>query len=167
MGGVNSAPYFQKCLETVIGTDLMYNGVLQYVDDTLLYASNPNQLLRRLRLFFKRLDTFNVKLHPKKADLFSTKLVWGGRLLSKDGQTVSPDRVKTIKNMRTPTMLDELIQFVHSANWHRKHIPMFSELAAPCYDLIQKSLSHKKYPTKRAAKSIKLSDLPDWNDTVK
>ena len=167
MGGVNSAPYFQKCLETVIGEDLMYNGVLQYVDDTLVYAKNPEQLLKRLRTFFTRLDMFNVKLHPKKADLFSTQLVWGGRLLSEHGQTVAPNRVETIKNMRIPTMLDELMQFVHSANWHRKHIPMFSKIAAPCYDLIQKALAHKKYPTKRAAKNIKLSNLPDWDNNAK
>ena len=48
MGGVNSAPHFQKCLETAIGKELLYNGVLQYVDDTLVYAKNPQQLIDRL-----------------------------------------------------------------------------------------------------------------------
>ena len=69
--------------------------------------------------------------------------------------------------MRTPTMLNELMQFVYSANWHRQHLPDFAKIAAPCYELIRSALSHKKYPTKRAAKNIKLADLPKWEQEAK
>ena len=62
MGAVNSAPHFQRCLETVIGPDLMYNGVLQYVDDTLVYSQSPEQLMKRLRQLFQRFIMFNIKL---------------------------------------------------------------------------------------------------------
>ena len=161
MGAINSAPHFQRAMEEVVG-DLLYNGLLQYVDDTLIYARNFKEHYMRLEQFFLRLKMFNVKIHPGKMCLYAKKLVWGGRELSAKGQTVDPARVQTMRTMSPPTRLDELMTFVYSANWHRKHIPDFAKIAAPCYDLIKETLKDKKYATKSAAKKFDLVDLPEW-----
>ena len=70
MGAINSGPHFQKCMQSVI-EPLLYICVLQYVDDSLLYAATEADLLDALDKYFTCLARFNIKLHPSKAQFYT------------------------------------------------------------------------------------------------
>ena len=74
MGFKNSGPWFQKVLEAVLA-ELLWKALIQYLDDSLLYAKSEAELLKVLDRYFALLIKFNIKLHPAKFVLFAKKLV--------------------------------------------------------------------------------------------
>ena len=73
IGFKNSAAWFHRCMQTIL-EQLMFHGLLQYIDDTLLYGKNEDELLDRLDAYFDVMLKHNVKLHPGKFTLFAKKL---------------------------------------------------------------------------------------------
>ena len=161
MGLKTAAAYYQRCMLTVLGS-LLYNGVVQYIDDTLLYGGSEDELLDKLDEFFSRLCQHNVKLHPGKFTLFAKELTWGGKAVSGEGVKPSAKRLQTIKDIPEPTTLAELMTFVYGVAWFRGHLPYFAEAAAPLYDLWKKTMEPYKKKTTARAKKFQLQDLPGW-----
>ncbi len=166
MGQVNSAAHYQRCMQGLLG-DLIYNGILQYLDDTLLYGKTEDELLSLWEKLFTILLKYNVKLHPSKVVLFSTHVTWGGKDVSEQGVRPSEKRLRTVRELVTPANLGDLMSFVYGAAWFRNHIPYFAECSAPLYDLWNKALAKHKRKTSRAASKIQLDDLEQWGPKEK
>lgn len=149
MGYKNSAEWFQRCLQRILQS-LIYKGIIQYIDDTLLYGKDENELLDRLEEYFNILLKHNVKLHPGKFTLFSRRLKWCGKEISQDGVKPDEDRVAAARNMPEPVDLAELMSFVYGVALFRNHLPRFAEVAAPLYDLWKDTLSKYQKKTPRA-----------------
>ena len=98
MGLKTAAAYFQKIMQMIL-KPLLYQGVIQYLDDSLIYGSTEDELLDRLEKFFTLLDKHNIKLHPGKFVLFSKRLVWGGKEVTPQGVSPPPHRIAAIKEM--------------------------------------------------------------------
>ena len=47
MGACNSGPHFQRCMQEIL-RELLYPGLLQYLDDSLLYAKDEMNCWRDL-----------------------------------------------------------------------------------------------------------------------
>lgn len=65
-GLCNAPATFERLMDTTLG-DL---GCLIYLDDIILHALTFDLELRRLILVFSRLRAANLKLSPKKCELF-------------------------------------------------------------------------------------------------
>ena len=63
MGLKIAAAYYQRCMHTILG-DLLLDGILQYLDDTLLYAKDEEQHLELLDRMFAQFERYNLKIHP-------------------------------------------------------------------------------------------------------
>jgi hypothetical protein len=66
MGLKGAASYFQRMMASRVLAGLLYIFVELYLDDVLVYATNDNELLERLRTVFERFRQFNITLNPKK-----------------------------------------------------------------------------------------------------
>ena len=163
MGNKLSAAHFQRCLQGVL-KELLYKVLLQYIDDTLLFAKTEAGLLDALEQYFDLLIKYNIKLHPGKFVLYATEIEWGGKLLSSEGLAPALHRIAAIKDMPMPQTLDQLMHFVYGAAWFRGHMPYFAEVAAPLYDLWKDTLAPFKRKTSQNAKKFRLQDLPGWKD---
>lgn len=98
-----------------------------WLDDVLLaYAHSIEELLA---LLFGKCHKFGLKLKAKKCTLFSEKVRWCGRIISKDGIAQDPERVLALTNLNHPTTGGELQQFVCALNWMRMSIPLGDWLA--------------------------------------
>ena len=62
---------FSQLMEQVL-TDLVWKYCLVFLDDIITVGSMLEESLRNLRLVFERLRTANLKLKPKKCELFRT-----------------------------------------------------------------------------------------------
>ncbi len=151
---------------SILGS-LLYNGVIQYIDDTLLYAKDENELLQKLEEFFARMCRHNAKLHPGKFKLFAKQLTWGGKEVSGAGVKPSRKRLQAISEIPEPTTLAELMTFVYGVAWFRGHLPYFAEAASPLYDLWKDTMEQFKKKTTNKAKKFQLKDLPQWEETGK
>ncbi len=68
---------------------LLYIFVELYLDDVLVYATNDEEFLARLRVVFERVRQFNITLNPKKCYFGLAEVGFLGHVLKSDGVCVS------------------------------------------------------------------------------
>ena len=161
MGLKVAAAHYQRTMNRIL-EEMLYTHILQYIDDTLLFAKNEEELLDSIERYFTLLARYNVKLHPSKFVLFETQLVWGGKLVTSEGTRPNPKRIETILSMEEPTDAAQLMNFVYGVAWFRSHMPYFAEIAAPLYDTINEALERYKKKTSVNAKKVPLDSLENW-----
>ena len=106
-GLCNAPSTYQRLMETVL-RDLLYKELIVYIDDILLGANSFQQMLDRLKLVFDRLRYAGLKIKPQKCKLFLTKISFLGHMVSQEGISQDPEKVKVIKNWPIPTKAREI-----------------------------------------------------------
>ena len=84
--------------------DMLYVHILQYIDDTLIYARSEEESLNVLERYFSTLMQYNIKLHPGKFVLYETQLTWGGKLVTAEG--TKPNTLKVCLLYTSPSPRD-------------------------------------------------------------
>lgn len=171
-GGLNSAGFYQSAI-TNIFQHMFYhkmNGVANYMDDFLIYTSTLHQHTQILKEFFETCKTSNIKLSPKKIELFKTSIKFLGREVSKDGFRVCPERISAIANMGNLKTGGDVMQLVCGMRWFSEHIPSFAQIVQPLQTWLTDSLKNAKKRNKQTAKKIPLVRENGWSkhqkDTV-
>ena len=85
------------------------DGVLQYLDDTLIYAKDEEELLELLEKLFTQFERFNLKMYPGKFVMYVNDLTWGGKTVDGSGVRPSDKRQAAIQEMPEPTTLVEMM----------------------------------------------------------
>ena len=115
-GRCNAPATFERLMDTLLG-DLR---CLIYLDDIIFHAMTFDLELRRLRPVFFRLWTANLKLSPKKCELFRRKVKSRGRVVCEDGVTTDPDKVKAVQNVPVPHNAMAVVRFIGLCNYYRR-----------------------------------------------
>ena len=61
-----------------------------------------------------------------------------GHIVSKEGLTIDPKKVKAIVELPPPKNLKQLERFVGKVKWHTRFIKYMAHVACPLYRLIKK-----------------------------
>ena len=96
----NAPATFQRLMQRVLG-NLLGKTSFNFIDDTLVASKTYREHLQHLREVFSRLRDANLRLKPKKCNLFRKKLTFLGHVISADG--VQPDTQKTDKVSSYPS----------------------------------------------------------------
>ena len=91
--------------------------------------------LENLHEVLNRFKQHGLKLKPKKCSLFQTEVKFLGKMVSKDGIAVDPEKVKVVKDWPEPKNTKEVKSFLGFVNYHREHIENFAEMARCLYQL--------------------------------
>lgn len=81
---------------------LHWKTLLVYLDDIIVYGRDFEQEIERLTQVFERLIDANMKLKPKKCQLFKKEVAYLGHIVSERGIANDPDKVKMIKEWPVP-----------------------------------------------------------------
>ena len=84
----------------------------QYVDDLLIGASSPEEMVEHLCVLFERLNKYNLKIQLTKSKKITNKLKILGAIFSKQGRTIDPEKIAAINNFPMPTTLKGLQSFL-------------------------------------------------------
>ena len=87
-GLCNAPASFQRLMQRMLGS-LLGLGVLVYIDDVLIYAETPEQLIEILSTVLKLLRNAGLKCKASKCSLFTQTISYLGRVVSKNG--INPD----------------------------------------------------------------------------
>ena len=91
-------------LMSIVLCDLLWVVCLCYLDDIVVYARSPQELLERLRIVLDRLRDVGLKAKPSKCELFRTEIKFLGHMVSADGINPLPDKLEAIRDWPVPPL---------------------------------------------------------------
>eukprot|EP00171_Calliarthron_tuberculosum_P002705 IDg2705t1 len=118
---------------------------------------HPQELIGVIGKFLEICHQYNLKVHPKKCELYATSVRWCGRVISPKGIRFDPARLTGLLEMPSPKSAANLQQFLCAMQWMRTAVPQFQELTKPLHEVMEKAYSLAGKRTKRAAAKIALS----------
>ena len=90
---------------------------------------------------FSRLRAANLKLNPKKCELFRCKVRFLGHVVCAEGVTTDPDKVEAVKTWPVPRNAKEVRRFVGLCTYYWRFVRSFSDVARPLHELTEKGQS--------------------------
>ena len=139
-GLTNSGANFQRLMGH-ISRGIEYRFALIYIDDVIIFSKSFEDHLVHLEKVFRRLREANVKLIPGKCSFVKQKVNYLGHVVTPDGVSQNPDKIRVVQEFPTPTNLKELRNFLGLANYYRRFIKGFAHTASPVNALTRKGVS--------------------------
>ena len=114
--GITSAPeFFQKQMSAILAG---LEGVLCLMDDILVFGKDRAEHDKRLYMAMNQVQQAGVTLNAEKCEFWKDKLTFLGHIVSKQGISPDPDKLKAIAEIPSPTTVTELRRFMGMAtNW--------------------------------------------------
>ena len=138
-GLMNSPMCFQnlmsKCLKT-----LNWKIALVYIDDILIFSQNFDKHLEHLGQVFQNLRAANLKIHPGKCKFAAKEVKYLGHIVSRHGIKVDPSKYSAIETYPVPKNVRNVRAFLGVAQFYRKYIKGFAQIALPLNKLLRKDV---------------------------
>ena len=134
--GLRSAPSSFCRLLSIIFAGL--EGVIVYLDDILVFATDLAKLLELLREVMRRLKAANLKLQPKKCEFMKREIKYLGHVITKDGVKPDPDKVKEVQNFPVPKNPKQFKSYLGISSYYHRHIKNYAHIAKPLTTLLKK-----------------------------
>ena len=136
--GLAQAPaYFQNLMNKVL-KGLSF--AISYLDDIIIFSETPEEHLKHIKIVLKRLQDANLKMKKSKCSFFKKELHYLGHLLTTKGIKPQPEKVEAITNLKPPTSVKGVREFLGMVGYYRKFIPRFGDAALPLTQLTRKGI---------------------------
>ena len=110
-GATDAVACFQAGMQDALG-ELLYQGVLLWIDDLILYGKSPDELMERIHLTLTKLNERGIKLNASRCRFFEREAKWCGRIILENGVRFDDEMIAALKRLPTPTNAAELQQFL-------------------------------------------------------
>ena len=133
-GLCNAPGTFQRLMERILG-DQRFQSLLLYLDDVVVFSSTFEDHLRRLELVLSRFEQCNLKVKFSKCSFFRSEVSYLGHVISTQGVSTDPAKIRAVAEWRSPQNGGELASFLGFASFYRRFVKNFASLAAPLHAL--------------------------------
>uniref|UniRef100_A0A0W0FDV1 Reverse transcriptase domain-containing protein n=1 Tax=Moniliophthora roreri TaxID=221103 RepID=A0A0W0FDV1_MONRR len=122
-------------------SDFMAEGwCLVYMDDILIYLANETEHHEHSRKLLQHLKEQDLFLKPHKCEFDVTEVIFLGLVIRPGTIGMDPIKLAGIKDWPTPETVTGVRSFTGFANFYRKFIGRYVEIAKPLYDLTKKGV---------------------------
>ena len=123
--------------------DYVFRDILQtvlemYEDDLMVYSKIRKDHIKHLRQVFERCRRYGISLNPKKSILGVVEGKLLEHVITKEDVKIDPDRVKSIKEISLPKILNALRSLFGKINFIHSFIPNFADINKTLNKLIKK-----------------------------
>lgn len=168
--GLNVSPNSFSRMMSIAFSGLPPDKDFLYIDDIIVIGKGEREHIENLEAIFKILSERNLKLNPEKCKFFQNQVTFLGHKCTADGILPDETKLKTLKTYPTPHDKDATKRFVAFANYYRKFIPNFAEIAQPLSKLTGKKIAFEWTESqqgafeklKRALISPEILQYPDF-----
>lgn len=136
--GLTNAPATFMHLMHQIFRPLLDKFVLVFLDDILIFSRDLVEHQRHVVQVLELLRKHKLFAKESKCELFRRRVEFLGHVVDADGLHMMDDKVKAMTEWPSPTTVPELQSFLGTVGYYRKFVRMFSEVAAPLTQLLQK-----------------------------
>ncbi|KAL0161724.1 hypothetical protein M9458_045449, partial [Cirrhinus mrigala] len=140
MGVCNGPATFQRLMQTTM-SDLIFQIMLVYLDDILVFSKTFPEHLERLRTVLTRLQETGLKVKIGKCHFLQPTVTFLGHQVSAEGIATDPNKISAVKQWPVPTTLKALRSFLGFCGYYRRFVPGFSKIAGPLHDLVNQCLN--------------------------
>lgn len=138
-GLTNSPRTWQRGINKVLH-DVLGENVAVYLDDVLGHTPEVEPHRKVLIEIFDRMRKHNIKLNPEKVKFFANEVAYLGYIVSGEGIKTDPKKTDSIRNFPTPQNVTQVQSFLGLANYYRRFVAQFSDIARPMYRLTKKEV---------------------------
>ena len=129
----NATSTFQRFMDEVVrDLDFVYNDI----DDILVASASPEEHVPHLRLLFERFQKYQVRINPGKCVFGASSLTFLGHIISPEGISSLPEKVKALQDLQPPTLLRQLRHFL-GLLYYRRFIPHCADFLSPLFDVLR------------------------------
>lgn len=112
--------------------------MLVFFDDILVYNTNLDTHLEHLKLVFATLREHQLYDEMSKCSFGKETVEYLGHIVSKQGVSVDPEKVRVVKEWPTPSSVKELMDFLGLSGYYRKFVKAYGFISKPLTTLLQK-----------------------------
>ena len=117
-----------------------------YLDDILVYSTGIAKHKHHVKQVLQRLRKAGLFLDIYKCEFNVTTVKYLGIIITTEGLEIDPSKVKAIKEWKQPRCLKDVQAFLGFANFYRRFIKGYSQLAAPLSNLTKMDAKGFIYP---------------------
>jgi hypothetical protein len=169
-GLCNAVQFFQRVLTKVLAS-MPQSSVLIYIDDILVLARSPDQMIQRLQQVFDCFRAARLRLHPAKCQFSVTRVLFLGHVFDNNGLSLHKEKISVIQNYPRPTTVRRLKSFYAMTSFYKRFIKDFSHITTPFRALLKQDAKfqwtdecEKTFQYLKAAlTSPPILALPDFN----
>ena len=136
-GLCNAPSAFTRLMQLAL-SGLIWNILVLYLDDIIVHAKTFDEAVENLKITCERLRKANLKLHPKKCQLFQKQVTFLGHVINENGTAANPEKVKAVTEWPTPRSAKQVKSFLGLVSYYRKYVPKCSSIAKPLHELSEK-----------------------------
>lgn len=128
-----------RVLQVVAEVNERFDGravCLCYVDDVLILGHTAEDTLLIIAALLHRLGHYGLRVKRAKCKFFRRRIEALGYQISPDGVRPSPKLVAALLELAPPSTTTELRAFIGLANYFATHLPGYSSMMAPLFDLL-------------------------------
>uniref|UniRef100_A0A8C1U5W3 Gypsy retrotransposon integrase-like protein 1 n=1 Tax=Cyprinus carpio TaxID=7962 RepID=A0A8C1U5W3_CYPCA len=129
-GLVNAPAVFQALINDVL-RDMLNIFVFVYLDDILVFSPSLQVHIQHVRRVLQRLLENRLFVKAEKCSFHAQSVTFLGSVISAEGISMDPAKVQAVTDWPVPDSRTALQRFLGFANFYRRFIRNFSQVAAP------------------------------------
>jgi hypothetical protein len=136
-GSMNAQAHFMYLMNSIFIPKLD-KFVMVFIDDIIIYSRSMEEHEEHLQIVLQRLREHQLYAKFSKCEFWIEEVPFLGHLVSPEGITVDPSKVKEVLEWKPPTTVSEVRSFFGLAGYYHRFIPNFSKIMKPITELLKK-----------------------------
>src|SRR6266542_1135041 len=136
--GLKGASATFQCLMTKVLGPYLYDFVMVYLDDIIIFSQTMDEHLQHMRKVLVALRQAGLKLKLEKCEFAKKQLKYLGFIIGEFGIKPDPEKVRAIVDQPALTNQTQIRSFFRMIGFFKNYIQGFSTIAAPMTNLLAK-----------------------------
>jgi hypothetical protein len=137
--GLTNAPAYFMYLMNKVFMEYLDTFVVVFIDDILIFSKTEEEHEKHLRLVLEKLRSNQLYAKFSKYEFWLTEVSFLGHVISAEGVSVDPSKVKDVLNWMLLMNASEIQSFLGLAGYYHRLIKDLSKIAKPMMKLLEKN----------------------------